>query len=105
MSNEQPFSELYRLAAKDWVDKQAAADLLEELKTTTLAQWKSQYGDIADNKAEKLVKAEERWEKYIRSMVAARQAANLAKVKLEYLRMRAWENHSQEATARAERRL
>lgn len=103
--DNRPASEVFRLAAKDWVDKQAAADLLEELKTTTLAQWKSEYGDIADNKAEKLVKAEPRWEDYIRKMVEARRLANLAKVKLEYLRMRYWEQTGHEATARAEMRM
>lgn len=104
-SNSELASETFRLAASDWVDKEAAASMLEELKTTTLAQWKAAYGDIADNKAERLVKATPEWEDYIQRMVNARTAANRAKVNLEYLRMRYWEQTGIEATARAEMRM
>lgn len=107
--NERPLSEQFRLAAKDWVDKEAAAQLREDLKTTTLEAWKQDLieseGDMPDSHAERRVKAWGKWEEYIREMVAARRDANLAKVKLEWIRMRFSEWQAKDATARAEMRL
>lgn len=104
MSN-QMFSEQFRLAAKDWCEKESAASLLEESKSAVLAQRMSAYGDVAVNKAERDVKASPEWMDYIERMVTARGAANLAKVKLEFLRMKHWENQGAEANRRAEMRL
>lgn len=104
MSN-QMFSEQFRLAAKDWVEKENAASLLEETKSAVLAQRMAAYGDVAVNKAERDVKSSPEWMDYITKMVDARGAANLAKVKLEFLRMKHWENQGAEATKRAEMRL
>ncbi len=50
-------------------------------------------------------KASSAWKDYIEKMVKAREEANLAKVKVEWIRMRFSEQQSEEATARAERRL
>jgi tartrate dehydratase beta subunit/fumarate hydratase class I family protein len=104
MSN-LPFSEQFRIAAKDWCEKESAASLLEESKSAVLAQRMAAYGDVAVNKAERDVKSSEEWRDYIERMVAARGAANLAKVKLEYVRMKHWENQGAEATKRAEMKL
>jgi hypothetical protein len=41
MRNDVPISEQYRLAALDWVQLDAAARMLEEGKTTYLAQQKA----------------------------------------------------------------
>lgn len=99
------WSEQYRLAAKDWVAKDAAADILEQTKSSVLAQQMLACGDLAVNRAEMQVKASQEWRDFIKSMINAREAANLAKVKLEYVRMKFSEWQSAEATARAERRL
>lgn len=103
--SDRPLSELYRLAAEEHADLDAAAAMLEEMKTATLSQWKLEYGDIADNKAEKLVKASEKWRAYIRDMIEARRKANRAKAQMEYWRIKHWERQSLEANARAERRM
>lgn len=106
---EQPLSEQFRLVALAWADADAAANLQEELKTTTLEQWKTELilaqGDMPDSHAERKVKAQPRWEAYIRQMCKDRAEANKRKVQLEYLKMRYHEQQSAEATARAERRL
>lgn len=100
-----PISEKYRIAAKRWVELDGAARLLEETKSAVLAQKMKALGDVPAAHAERDVKASEEWDDHIRKMVAARTAASLAKVKLEYIRMQFAEHQSHEATARAERRL
>jgi hypothetical protein len=101
----QPLSEQFRLASKDWVDKDAAASMLEETKSAVLAQRMAALGDMAVNRAEQIVKASPEWHDWINGMVNARTAANLAKVKLEWIRMRFSEAQSFEATKRAEMKL
>jgi hypothetical protein len=100
-----PWSEQYRVVAKQWVDADAAADLLEELKSATLAQLMSELGDMPVSRAEMTVKSDVEWSAYIKQMVEARQKANKLKVQLEYLRMKFSEWQSHEATKRTEARL
>ena len=104
-SIDKPISEQFRIVAKGWAQKNAAAQLLSETKTAVLAQMISRHGDIPHNKAERLVKASEEWHDFIQKMVEAQEAANMAKVQMEYIRMQFNEWQSKEATARAERRL
>jgi hypothetical protein len=103
--SNQPLSEQYRLVAKAWVEADGAARMLEELKTTTLAQWVKTHGDVPVNAAERDVKSSKEWEDYLGKMVEARTKANLKKVQLEFIRMRAAEHQSAEASKRAEMRL
>lgn len=98
----KPISENFRIAAKDWVEKDAAARLLEESKTATLAQRISQQGDIPHNKAERIVKGSEEWADYLGKMVNAKTAANLARVKMQFIHMKFSEQQSKEATRRKE---
>jgi len=98
-------SENFRIAAKDWVSRDGAARMLEESKTSVLAQRISALGDMPHNKAERQVKSSDEWHEYIRQMVEAKTAANLAKVRMEYIRMQFSENQSSEANARAERKM
>jgi hypothetical protein len=103
--NDTPVSEQYRLAALDWVTMDAAARMLEEGKTTFLAQQKARLGDIPDSKAERMVKSSPEWADYIKKMVNAKTVANKQKVELDYLKMRHMERTSEEANARSERKL
>ena len=105
MSSNQPISEQYRTQAKQWVRMDAAARMLEEGKTTYLAQRMADLGDIAVSKAEKTVKASPQWADYIKKMVNAKTAANEARIEIEYLKMRSMEHQSFEATRRAEMKL
>ena len=105
MRNDQPVSEQYRLAARDWVEMDAAARMLEEGKTTYLAQRMAALGDIPVSKAEREVKSSPDWADYIKKMVNAKTAANRQRVELDYLKMRHMERTSEEANARSERKL
>lgn len=98
-------SEEFRLAAKEWVELEAAASILEETKSAVLSQKMTEQGDIPVSRAEMAVKASSDWTEFVSKMVDARRAANLAKVRIEWIRMRHSEQQSREATARAERRL
>jgi len=104
MSN-QPISEQYRLVAKEWVEADTAANLLEETKSAVLSQMMVKLGDIPVSKAEMQVKASGEWAAHLNQMVFARQKANLLKVKTEWLRMRFNEWQSAEANKRTEARL
>jgi hypothetical protein len=104
VSNE-PISEQFRIVALEYVDAEAAANLLEECKTATLSQWMIELGDMPVSKAEMTVKGSEKWKSYIESMNAARKRANELKLKLEWLRMRFQEWNSEAATRRAEMKL
>ncbi len=103
--NNKPISEQYRIVAKQWVDADNAARMLEETKTAVLSQKMAEQGDMPVSSAERNVKASPEWFEFIEKMVTARTASNFLKVKLEFLRMRFSEQQSYEATARAESRL
>lgn len=105
MRNDVPISEQYRLAALEWAELDSAARMLEEGKTTYLAQQKALLGDIADNKAEKEVKASKPWADYIKTMVRAKTAANKARAEMDFLKMKFSEWQSAEANARQERKM
>ena len=90
-THNMPWSDRYAHAGKEWAQLEGAARMLEETKTAVLAQRKAALGDMADNKAEKAVKASVEWHEFITKMVEARTAANLAKVKLKYFEMKFYE--------------
>ena len=104
MSNQLP-SEQYRLCAKDWVAKDGAARMLEDSKTAVLSQRMKALGDMPVSSAEREVKSSPEWGDYVRQMVEARTAANLAKVKMKYIEMKYFEGQSTNANRRAEMRL
>lgn len=100
-----PLSERYRLAAKEWVELDNKARLLEETKSAVLSQQMTALGDMPVSKAELKVKASPFWTEFVTEIVEARTSANLKKVELEWLRMRFSEQQSREATERAERKM
>lgn len=105
MDSNLPISEQYRIVAKQWVDADSAARLLEETKTATLSQRMAALGEMPVSKAETAVKASPEWHEFITAMVEARTKANLLRVQLEYIRMQHSEHQSIEASKRAEMKL
>jgi hypothetical protein len=103
--NNEVLSEHFRLVAKAYVDANAAAELLEELKSSFLSQRMADFGDIPVSRAEMTVKASPEWRDYLEKMVAARKEANRRKVQMEFIRMQFSEQQSAEASKRAEMRL
>lgn len=105
LRNDQDLSERFRLAAIEWADLDNAARMLDEGKTTYLAQQKSLLGDIPDSHAEKQVKASPQWADYIKNMVRSKTAANKARVEVDYIKMKFQEWISADANARSERKM
>lgn len=103
--SDQPWSEQFRVVAKQWVELDGAARMFEETKTAVLSQKMKRLGDKPAAHAERDVKASEEWQDFIIRLVEARTAANLAKVKMEYVRMKFSEWQAMDATARAEMKL
>ena len=78
--NERPLSEMFRLVAKEWVELDGAACLLEECKTAVLAQrMLALGGDKPVSHAEREVKASPEWTDYLTKMVEARSAAQASR--------------------------
>jgi hypothetical protein len=105
MDSNLPLSEQYRVVAKKWVDADAAANLLEDLKSAFLSQKMTELGDVPVSHAEREVKASAEWDAYIVKMNNARKQANLLKVNLEYIKMQSMEWQSENANRRAEMKL
>jgi len=100
-----PLTEQYRRVALAWVDAEAAASLLEDCKSSVLAERMQEHADLPINRAEAKVKASQEWKDFIQQMVDARKEANRHKVHLDYLKMRFQEEMSQQANERIEARL
>ena len=105
MNSNQPLSEQFRHAAETWADAEAAASLLEESKSAVLARRMAELGDVPVNRAERDIKASPEWSDYIGQMCKARAEANLAKVQVEYLRVKIQEWQSEAADERLRAKL
>lgn len=90
-------------------DAEAAAQMLEETKTSVLAEHIAALirdePKLSIAKAETIVKASTEWREWIGNMVTARRVANRARVQRDYLRMRFSEFISAEADHRAGSRM
>ncbi len=108
LQSNLPFSEQFRIVAKQWVEADEAASLMEETKTTVFAEMVNKQlsanSDLRVNRAEVLARSSLEWKDFVEQMVRLRSRANLLKVQLDYLRMKFSEQQSHEATARAEMR-
>ena len=98
-------AEHFRLAGEQWVAEDSAARLLEETKQIVFSQYVKEQGDMPVSRAEHNVRSSEKWHEFIVKMVEQRSKANAAKIELRFREMRFYEMQSNEATARAERRL
>lgn len=103
--SDRPLSEEWRVVSKQWVDADAAANLLEETKSAVLSRLMMAEGDMPVSKAEMRVKASEAWADHISRMVDARAKANLLKVRMEWVKLKHSEWLNGAANARAERRM
>lgn len=103
--HERPLSEQFRLVAKEWVELDGAARLMEESKTAVLAQRMKQQGDKPAAHAERDAKSSTEWLDYLTKMVDARTRANLAKVKMEWLRIKERELDRSDWAQRTERKM
>ena len=101
----RPFSEIYAQAGEEWATLEAAAQILEDTKSSVMAQKQAELGPIPVNKAEQTIKASPFWVGHIHKIVEARKQANIAKVNLDVVKMRYYENANKEANGRVEMRM
>jgi NMD protein affecting ribosome stability and mRNA decay len=86
---------------EDWVDKNAAAEILEETKKSVLAELMNALeGPKTEREARAL--ADPTYRLHITNMVTARKEANRARVKYDSMRVLAEMRRTQESTRRAE---
>jgi len=105
MGDNAPISQQWYEAAQKWADLESAASLLEETKSAVLSQMMQKQGDMPVSRAEMVVKGSGEWMGYVEKVVKSRTAANKAKIHMEYLKMKAMEQQSADATARTQARL
>lgn len=105
IESNEPYSDQWRRAALHANDLEAAASILENTRSAMLSQWKVELGDIADNKADKLVKASPKWMDLNKCMVDARTKANAAQIEADYLKMKYYEHSSDRADERTMAKL
>ncbi len=109
VSANLPWSEQYRIVAKQWVDADSAANVYEEMKSATLANLMlratEQTGETVISRLEMNVKGSDEWRDYIANMNEARHKATRLKVQIEYIKMKFQEWSSENANKRAEMRL
>lgn len=90
-----------------WADANAAAEALEETKATVLAQAALEQiqGGASAAKAEVVAKASEVYRDHLEKMVAARKAANRARVRFDTYKAYIELMRSAESSRRAEANL
>lgn len=99
--NPDEIYERLRIAGEDWVDKDAAANLLEETKKTVLAELMSGFqGSTAERERNAL--ADSAYKLHLTKMTAARKEANRSKVKYDAMRILAEMRRTEASTRRAE---
>lgn len=99
--NPEEIYERLRMAGEDWVDKDAAANLLEETKKTVLAELMGGFqGSSAERERNAL--ADSAYRLHLTKMNAARKEANRAKVKYDSMKVLAEMRRTQESTRRHE---
>ena len=64
----QSWSEQYRMAAKDWVDKESAAAILEETKSAILSQKMLEHSDLPVSRAKMQVSGSDEWIIFLNKM-------------------------------------
>lgn len=83
-----PLSDAYIDAAMGWVEAEATASLLEDMKPSVMALQIEAMDDLPMNRAEQKVRASKTWAQLLNKISKARRAANVRKVQMEYAKMR-----------------
>ena len=98
---DKAFDALVR-AGEDWAEKEAAAALLEETRKSVLAKLMNESAVASIAGKEMVALADPEYTKFVTGMVAARKAANKARVRYDSAKVLAGLRRSQESTRRAE---
>lgn len=106
MSDFRP-EDIYRQLLEcgdDWVDKNAAAELLEETKKSVLAELMNDLQGPATER-ERRALADPAYKLHLTNMTSARKEANRARVKYDSMKVLAEMRRTQESTRRAEAQI
>lgn len=103
MSDFDPEAIYRRLndAGDEWVDKNAAAEMLEETKKTVIAEIMNGLSGPASER-ERIALADPIYRLHLTNMVTARKEANRSRVRYDSVRVLAEMRRTQESTRRAE---
>ena len=101
MDAEKIYDSLVK-AGEDWADADAAASLLEETRRTVLARLFNDYSEGSNQVREFKALADPQYQDFVGGMVAARKAANKARVRYDSAKVLAELRRSEESTRRAE---
>lgn len=103
-SPEQIYAEIVK-SGDDWSDKDAAATLLEETKSSVLAElMNNQDQKLSMAAKESLARADPAYRLHIARMVEARKLSNRAKVRFDGAKLLADLRRSEHSTQRAQMR-
>lgn len=102
--NFAEYTEQFRLAAVDWAEANGEADRLEHMRKVILGEIVNQIGGPI-GKAEHEAHAHKDYVQHIADMTHARTKANVAKGKMESMRMRFDGWRTVNATKRAEMKV
>jgi hypothetical protein len=105
LRDPRPLTDRLIEAGETWADLHAAASALEETADTVFAKVLAEHFDKPEWKARAMAKSDERYTEHIGKMVAARKAANRAKVRYDSGKAYVELTRSAEATKRAEMTL
>lgn len=99
--------EEWRLAAKQWVAAQDAADRLEEGRKMVMAELILEFtkGGMPRTKAEDEARTSQKFKEYVRRFHDAKRLANDLRIDAKDKELAYWEQNNSEATQRAERRM
>ena len=92
-------------SGESWADAEAAASLLEETRKSVLAKAMNESPATTVAAKEMYALASPEYREFVSGMVAARKAANKAKVRYDSAKVLAELRRSQESTRRAEMNL
>lgn len=108
-TNKRPQSEIYREAANRWADLDSAARLLEDTKSAVFSQRVAEclrdFPHYSLSKAEQTIKGSDFWLEYLDKTVRARTQANKAKIEVDVVKMRYWEETQDRADERFTARM
>ena len=99
------FTERWRLAAKEWLDLQDAADFLDGSKNDTLAEIVSRSPGNSHAEKERNARISDEWKEHRRKIIEANAAARRAKLRVQFAKMQREDHLNGEANRRAEMKL
>ena len=94
--------EKWRIASKEWLDQQAAADILRETKNDVFAEICSRMDARSEAEKSRLARLSQQWKDHRTAMLDAEAKARRSKMRVKYADMMFEARRTENANARAE---